>query len=431
LGGLLAPTWAANEWHGPARGAVAISDDQLFWVTGGRVICLRGGVAGEPKPAPMPPSVEAVARPIRFTPSSGAIRADDLLRPVERPAGAGDPLSKAALAREVTELLNGWPWAPWRVQMGIGGRDYFFQHPSEAVRALALAYPHLPADLATRARERMKADLAAALKPDLLPPDRGRRRELCDIPPGDLRVLRPNVRTAIGRVEAVWLYGDRTGDWKAVEELWPAIRDVWAKYAAAPLKPDPKQGTHPDLNRTLAGCIAYARLAERFGTPGDMKAVGEEIERLAKMALDDYRKRAAVVADVLGHPTSKGDISNNPGRVLYYHLANHYSKLTLFADLPPELARALAAAAPEETRVLKEFVEKLMPAYYLAFEERAVHYAENFIDLPDSVHGLFLAHAYLWKAEADVLDPQTDVPWVMGDLYHVEKLVVAVEARRP
>src|SRR5439155_1607736 len=83
----------------------------------------------------------------------------------------------------------------------------------------------------------------------------------------------------------------------------------------------------------------------------------------------------------------KGDISHNPGRVLYFHLANHYSKLALFADLPPELARSFAAAAPDETRVLKEFVTKLMPAYYLAFEERSVHYAENSIDLPDSLAG--------------------------------------------
>src|SRR5262249_8649438 len=116
---------------------------------------------------------------------------------------------------------------------------------------------------------------------------------------------------------------------------------------------------------------------------------------------------------------------------LYFHLANHYSKLTLFADLPPELARSFAALAPEQTRVLKEFVNKLMPAYYLAFEERSVHYAENFIDLPDSVHGLFLGHAYLWKTDSDVLRRQTDIPWVKADLYHIEKLVVAIEAQRP
>ena len=47
-------------------------------------------------------------------------------------------------------------------------RDFFFRRPSEAVRALALAYPHLPAELAKRAQGRMKAELAAALKPDPL-----------------------------------------------------------------------------------------------------------------------------------------------------------------------------------------------------------------------------------------------------------------------
>ena len=44
-GGLRTPIWAANEWHGPARGACAISANQLFWVTGSRILAIRGGSA--------------------------------------------------------------------------------------------------------------------------------------------------------------------------------------------------------------------------------------------------------------------------------------------------------------------------------------------------------------------------------------------------
>lgn len=41
-GGLASPAWAANEWHGPARGSCAIVEDKLYYVTGSRVICIQG-----------------------------------------------------------------------------------------------------------------------------------------------------------------------------------------------------------------------------------------------------------------------------------------------------------------------------------------------------------------------------------------------------
>jgi hypothetical protein len=77
--------------------------------------------------------------------------------------------------------------------------------------------------------------------------------------------------------------------------------------------------------------------------------------------------------------------------------------------------------------VLRRWVHLLMPAFYLAFEERSVHYGENFVELPDSVHGLFLANAFLWEAPAERLARYTDLPWVRADLFHVEKLVHAIQ----
>ncbi|MFO0926250.1 MAG: hypothetical protein U0736_04315 [Gemmataceae bacterium] len=100
----------------------------------------------------------------------------------------------------------------------------------------------------------------------------------------------------------------------------------------------------------------------------------------------------------------------------------------MFLDLTPDLGRALAAAAPAETDVLRRLVERMMPSWYLAFEERNVHYGENLVELPDSVHGLFLAHALLWDTPADRLARYADLPWCRGDLFHLEKLVHAIEA---
>jgi hypothetical protein len=335
---------------------------------------------------------------------------------------------RADLAREVQELLDGWPWAPFYLQMGIGSRDFSFAHPSYAVQALALAYPHLPPDLAARARERARAELAGCLRAEALPLDRGRRRELYEVPPHDLSWSYAPRWPVVSHLAAVWLYGDRTGDWDAVKAIWPEVRQVWGRYAGQPLAPDSGQGGHLYLNRTIAGCLAYARLARRFGTDEEVRAATRELDRLLRLLLDDYRARATTAAATLRQRTSQGDISHNQGRKLYFHLNNHKSKLALFLDLTPEVGRALADAAPEETAVLRRWVELLMPAWYLAFEERSVHYGENFVELPDSVHGLFLAHAFLWQTPADRLARDTDLPWVRGDLFHIEKLVHAIEA---
>jgi hypothetical protein len=141
-----------------------------------------------------------------------------------------------------------------------------------------------------------------------------------------------------------------------------------------------------------------------------------------------YRERALVADEALHQRTSKGDIAGNSGRKLYFHVNNHKSKLALFLDLSPELGAALAGAAPEETEVLRRWVGRLMPAWYLALGERSVHYGENFVDLPDTVHGLFLAQAFLWRASPESLSRYADLPWSRADLFHVERLARTVEA---
>jgi hypothetical protein len=182
------------------------------------------------------------------------------------------------------------------------------------------------------------------------------------------------------------------------------------------------------LNRTAAGCLAYARLADRFGDGDGAAAATRELGRLTKEALRVFRQRAEKADEGLQQPAAKGDLAGNVARRLYFHLNNHKSKLALFLDLTPELGTALATAAPEETVVLQRWVERFMPAYYLALGERSIHYGENFLDLPDTVHGLFLAEAFLWHAGGERLARAADLPWSRADLFHIEKLVRTIEA---
>jgi hypothetical protein len=432
-GGFEAPTWAANEWHGPARGGVAISNDQLFWITGGRLLCLQGNLATAAKgPAPVPPSVELSKTPPTFsfersTATIDARRLIDSAPTLDRRV-ADDGL-RSQLASEVSALLDGWPWAPLYLQMGIGSRDFFFAHPSYAVQALSEAYPHLPPDLASRVQSLAREELPMCLQSGSLPLDQGRRRELFDVPPHDLSWSYHPRWPVVSHLQSVWLYGERTGDWQSVESMWPSIQAVWKEYLVKPLQIDTRQGSHLYMNRTITGIVAYARLAERCRAAEESSAARRELERLLPLLLNDYRARGALAAELLARPTSRGDTHHNPGRKLYFHLNNHKSKLALLLDLTPELSRAIAEAAPQETAALKTFFDQLMPAYYLAMEERNVHYGENFVDLPDTMHGLYLAEARLWNATADRLIQRTDLPWCRADLFHIEKLVEVIRGR--
>ena len=425
-GGLATPVWAANEWHGPARGACAVSDGQLFWITGSRVLCIEHGDAPPAKPPVTDWKWEA------FVPCASQPLATARLV-VETRHVADVPREQTAalreqLAAEVAELLDGRPWAPLYVQMGIGSRDFYFAHPSFEVQALAQAIPHLEPPLAERAKAIARSLLADCLKSEALRLDQGRRRELFDVPPHDLTWSYHPRWPAISHVHAVWLYAERTGDWEAVQQHWPQVRELWADYARQPLDVDPKQG-HLWLNRTATGCLAVGRLARRWHD-ADLETAGTgEYERLVAQGIKLTSAKAAGAAEVLSRPTSRGDLSGNQAKLLYLPLNNHKSKLAWSLDLSPELARSYAFATPVEVETLRQFTDLLMPAFYLAAEERQTHYGENFIDLPDSMHGLFLAHAYLWADKPDRLDVLTDLPWCKADLFHIEKLVLAIEAQ--
>jgi len=431
-GGLLTPIWAANEWHGPARGAAAICDDQLFWVTGSRVISIRGNL---PDNTPQKHFAFAETRldfyP-EFQPTAGLPDAARVVEQTLRVTNIADNLRtrelREELVREVTELLDGWPWAPWYLQMGIGSRDFFFAHPSYAVQALSLAYPYLPEALAQRARQLAASQLEACLQTDALPLNQGRRRELFNVPMHNMSWSYHPRWPPISHLHAVWLYAERTGDWSSIEPLWPRIREIWSRYAAEPLVGDGQQPGHLHLNRTAAGVVAFARLARRFGAHQDAAAATKELDRLLREIFAVWRSRAMLAVQTMQQATSKGDTSGNQGRQFYYHLNNHKSKLALFLDMTPELGEALAKYAPSESEALRRFFELIMPTYYLAWEERCVHYGENFVDLPDSMHGLFLTHAFVWNAPAERLTRDVDIPWVKADLFHIEKLVHALEA---
>ncbi len=433
-GGFLAPRWVANEWHGPARGSCAISDRQLFWVTGSRLLCLSGGTSpsstGETLPGPA------------IVPSAGEAELTDfdVICP-EVPSDFVRNLVTAALQRQlpqpmqrdwideelerrVQELLDGHPWAPFYLQMGIGSRDFYFAHPSYLLEALAWAIPYLPDSLSEPARRLARSQLEGALRREGLALNEGRRRELFDVPPHALSWSYYPTWPSVSHLYAVWLYGERTGDWEAVRELWPRIAPWVMHLPDVPW--DERQQAHLYMNRTAAGLLALARLAHRFGTAEQERRAQELLRQTLNRIVQVWYRKAKLAEIILSQSYHRGDITGNPVRHFYYHLNNHKSKLALFMDMTPELSHVLQTYAPEPIKIMERIVDRYMPTFYLAFEERSVHYGENFTELPDSVHGIYLCKAFLWN-RGDQLEKYIDIPWVRADLFYIMKLCVARE----
>ena len=435
-GGEKSLPWARNEWHGPARGSVAISGDSLYWVTGSRIIAIRGKSAagGKEKQASGEGPGKAALDRASETNQASIPSADDLLRYVRERASvsAVDVRAGADLLRElkkrVAEVLEKPDLAPLLVEIGLGSHDFFFKTSAETVTALALAYPYVPAELQAKVKERVRREIAEhpLCGPESrYPLDGGERRELYTIT-SERFFLGWEEPRPIAEAYALDLYGARTGDWEAVRGLWPRAKKAFEDLGGWKL--DVERGDRFQ-NGTIAGLIAVSRLAARFGDSDTAHAAERRAAEELRRLLDHWQR------GVRGLPTAQ-EIENvtevdrfiGKGNPLFFAVAPHRHKIAKFLDLSAEVGRAVREVLPDSTRAYLEYVDLVLPTWYLAWEERQVHFGENYIDFPDQALSIFRAKRFLGAADSAGLRRAIDIPWCRGDLHYIEKLVLALEA---
>jgi hypothetical protein len=111
----------------------------------------------------------------------------------------------------------------------------------------------------------------------------------------------------------------------------------------------------------------------------------------------------------------------------FFRLSGHKAKPAVFHGLTPEVGRLLVERAPEATQRFMTLVDRSLPGWYLAGEERQFHFGENYVDYPDFALAIFQARAYAEQAPAKRLARWIDVPWCPADLYYVQKLAIILE----
>lgn len=394
-----------NEWNGPARSAAAIADGHLYWLTGSRLIAVEAGTPGTATP-PLPSTVDRVP-------------------PVAPESPARDELRRR-LAEHVAAYLDGAPWAPFYVDPGIGGREFSFDHSSDAFRALSMAAPHLPDDLRDRVERHLDERWRTAPPFSVAgfrPLDEGRRRELFDVPGDRPRRDGPAPGPSLGWLDAVALYAERVAGWEVVADpgIWEELQSVFDAV-------DPEAIAPTERNRALAGLLAMAELAERTGHDAVAAEAARRADRVrAEIIAAFLRCGASLEAESIGGVSRIDDLIHG-GDALWARLGPHRSKIALFLGLTPRTAAAIAPEVAGPARSALDFVDRTMPTWHLAWGELQVHYGENVVDAPDNVHGIFAAHALL-GGDGDRVDvgANVDLPWCAGDLFFIEKAAMALD----
>ncbi len=412
-GGLRNPPWARNEWHGPGRGGVALEPGRIFWITGSRLLCV--GVGGDGKTGKEWPdasenvSARVAAKPALWTTTE--------------------------MHRELNTVLTSVVsrrWAPLYVEPGLAGRDFSFDQSAAAFEALSWAFPILSVEqqeIAKRFLAREWVDHPPFSSNAWYSLKDGARRENFWIPEEALaRLGQDKPPHPFGNLYSVWLYAERCGEWEKVTRAWPEIESVATNFLALNWRLNPGFG---DLyaNRYLSGWIALERIADKAGQKDWVERARKETETVAGSLVEWWKNAAA--AGTLRDFKGSGELDPfiNSGKGLSFKVAPHRHKLALFADLTPEIAERLRAAAPEAVEKIWQTFQTLYRTWPLVGEERQVHYGENFIDPPDLALAGFRGLLWLKRADPAELAQSVDLPFCRADLYYAMKLALAINAR--
>jgi hypothetical protein len=451
-GGFRRLPWMQNEWHGPARGCAAISDDQLFWITGSRLIAIRGtgirqtesGQPKQPQPRTELPQLEDPQQPLQWmeatVASSGVTRSpekpgletargEDAVAPSAdsfakyvwaKSSGLGvDPQASSGwqkqLERAIRELVEEGPFVPLYVNFGVGGRDFFFTSPADDIDALAAAYPHLTEE--TRAKARLYVVSLLEKQPpfgktaffDL---KQGKRREYHPVPLSDQPGYWEQApkRLLFGNCCALWHWAEVTSDRSTLEKFWGEMRTAFTEAKEPLSKLDLERGERYG-NLYINSLIAFARTARLLGHEEDAQVA-------ARMAGDFLRR--------LIEAAKKG--ASEPEKSLFCPIRSHYKCMGRFAYLTPEIGQAYAENAADAVRQHLSFIDLTTPGWFIVNNEHQIHFAENYTDGPDLSEAIFALRAYTGNLDPKLLDQWIDVSWCKGDLYHIKKLVLAIES---
>jgi hypothetical protein len=313
------------------------------------------------------------------------------------------------LDAEVLELTEGWPWAPFIVELGISGEEQHFQRTAQTMQVVSLALPHLSEAVRRKAiawLDQMFDSGVPLSQP--LHDSKAKRREPYKLGPGMIEFANKpcKYQAGIKDIYGIWSYAHYASRWKRVVELTPDVQQICEDFVDSSFhfSHDGANDDAEHLNAQIAGLLAGIRIMERAS---ESTAVETAKKRLAEMVTERVHHERA--DSWLIRPTkvaSKG---------------LHQAKVPRYVALVPEVATMLSEFASKQLRANVRALMTGLPLWYQAFGERMIG-GENYISPPHLARGLFMAGADGGVLDSEQLAAKLDQPWCKADLYYIEKI---------
>lgn len=316
------------------------------------------------------------------------------------------------LAGTVRRVLEAGHLGPYYTSRGEGSAHWYFKNPGDLVGALSAAFPHLPEPMKPKTAAYLRAEMKAyppwtdvMLKNS--DPDTA-RRNLHPLPDPDFLFDAKRAWPRLHNVYALWRYADATGDAEFLRGHAKAVAEFYRKHRSeAPL-------TYGEMS----GPIGMARLARTWGDAALEKEAGEDLRK----ALERGKDPAAMLEPSWG--------AYRLGR----NAKDEFNLHAFFAlHLAPETAR-FVKDHPDVRRAAQAFIDEGTYRYPMWF----VSQASCFMRLYGESHAitpLYSKMVFPWKALVEEAEPDRLRVWVdaedapVGDLFFIERLVLAIEAR--
>ncbi len=319
---------------------------------------------------------------------------------------------KARLGASVRELIS----TDWRPLLFPSGKfpeeSYrFFNEPTETLYTLALAYPHLDADLRAAVTEQVArwfsagGPLATGVGQRTYETDAGEVRSAYDPPPETLLRSESGIlRNEIARLYPLWLWAQTAADWLHVEKNWPDFRKL---VEQAPNKME--EDCH---NGRIAGLIALCRMAHRLADAETEQAAVTAARRALRERLEF-------------------EFAHTRGGLIW-QVPKLRSVFSRWHFLTPEVGRILALHVGAIHRQLMDrYVNYHRPVWWLAWDVETMMRNECPYEFPTMSAEVFAARSLILAEPPEQLVAFLDRPWCKGDEYYMQKLALTLDAASP
>ena len=381
------------------------------------------------------------------------------------PTPASTELRKE-LAAVVDEVLDG-PWAPLYCDYsasqagGVGPAAWAFQRPGDSLLALAQAGPYMTAEQKAKALALVRALLASAAptRQVFLAETKGKPRSIRKTPAFGKRWMsgEDTQRALFAEAYALWAAAAAFEAW---DDLKPAFDDLRKLRKQLDERRDFAPAYKPGDDAPLTAATA-ADKEYRFNVYEGLLSGCQDNYGYhgARAAAKRMRNKAPVFFYVRYLSALTG----------YWRLAKHFDDGAEADWAKRTFARVAAAAVGDKSAPYLWSDPYLAPEVGRLIRDAAAGWLDELARLPNvgnlpatdwggkvvpgkrdfrvvnphtwyhawggqgegvrpqSVMGVYLAHAYLFRTPPDKLAEFRDIPWSKADLYYLRKLVVAIQ----